>query len=249
MTTFKDHFSGHAAAYREARPLYPEIWFDTLAGLAPARDLAWDAGCGNGQASVALAARFAHVVATDPSARQIEQAESRPNIDYRVEPAEASTLDDASVDLVTVAQAFHWFDVDRFHAEVRRVAKPGAIVAVWTYADCRVGNAAIDCLKDRVYHELTGPYWPPERAHVESGYRDLAFPYEPVEVPAFAMHADWNVDGFLAYLRSWSAPQRYLAANGHDPVALVEEDLRAAWGDGIRRVSWDVHARCGRVAR
>ena len=246
-TRFKDHFSTQAAIYREARPEYPPALFDFLRAQAPGGELAWDAGCGNGQASVALADHFAQVVATDPSAEQLAHAQPRPNIDYRVEPAERSSLAAASADLVCVAQALHWFDLERFHAEVRRVSKPGGIVAFWTYADCRV-SPAVDACKDRLYLDLTAPYWPAERALVENGYADLAFPFEPIATPDFELTMRWTVDRFLAYLRSWSGSQRYLRALGEDPVSLVEGDLRHAWGetDAVRTVSWDFHLRCGR---
>ena len=131
--TFKDLFSGHAGVYAQARPDYPPALFEWLARQCAGRGLVWDAGCGNGQASVALAAHFDRVVASDPSAAQIAQAGAHPHVEYRVEAAEAPSLPDASVDLVTVAQAYHWFDHERFHAQVRRVAKPGAVIAVWTY--------------------------------------------------------------------------------------------------------------------
>ena len=246
--TFKDHFSGHAAVYREARPTYPDSLFDWLATQVESTQLAWDAGCGNGQASVALAARFARVFASDPSAEQIANAEPRANIDYRVEAAELCSLEAASADLVTVGQALHWFDLERFHAEVRRVLKPGGVIAEWTYADCHV-TPQVDALKDRLYLDLTAPYWPPERALVESGYRTLAFPFEPIAAPPFDMRMTWSVDDFLAYLRSWSGSQRYLKANGHDAVALIESALRAAWGDAatMRPVRWAFHVRCGRT--
>lgn len=245
--SFKDHFSGHAAVYRAARPRYPEALFDWLASIAPARRLAWDAGCGNGQASLALGGRFTQVIATDPSAAQIANAEARANIDYRVEPAEQSSLADGSVDLAIVAQALHWFDVDAFHAEVRRVLRPGGVIAEWSYADCTV-SADVDAHKDRLYHDLVGPYWPAERALVENGYRSLPFPFEAVEAPAFDMTLDWNVDAFLAYLRSWSASQRHLEASGHDAVALVEPVIRTAWGGATtRRVRWALRLRCGRA--
>lgn len=245
--TFKDHFSGHAGIYHEARPTYPPALFDWLAAQAASRALVWDAGCGNGQASAALASRFALVYATDPSAPQIANAEARPNIDYRVEAAEHCGLADASADLVSVAQALHWFDHARFYAEVQRVLKPRGVLAAWTYADCRV-EPAIDAVKDRLYVELTGPYWPPERAHVDSGYRSLPFPFEEIASPPFAMSMQWTIGQFLAYLRSWSATQHYLRDKGEDPVALVEADLRAAWGnaDAPREVRWDFHLRCGR---
>jgi SAM-dependent methyltransferase len=254
--TFHDHFSGHASTYREARPLYPPALFDWLARAAPARALAWDAGCGNGQASVALADRFARVVATDPSESQVANAEARPNVEYRVEPAENSSLAPASADLVTVAQALHWFDFARFFAEVERVLKPGGVFAAWSYADCRV-TPAVDALKDRVYVDLTGPYWPPERAYVDAGYRTIpmplgaAAPFEEIVAPAFEMRVDWDAGQFLAYLRSWSATQRYIRANGGDPVATIEEELREAWGDPSqpRAVRWDFNVRCGRLRK
>ena len=254
--SFKDHFSGHAATYREARPLYPDALFDWLASEAPSRRLAWDAGCGNGQASVALAARFARVFATDPSASQIASAEPRPNVDYRVEPAEQCSLASRSADLVTVAQALHWFDFARFFAEAARVLKPGGLVAAWAYADCRVGDA-VDLYKNRLYVDLTGPYWPAERAHIDAGYRTIPMPigegaaFEEIAAPAFEMRVAWDVAQFLAYLRSWSATQRYLKANGVDPVSLVEADLRAAWGEPSERrdVRWDFYVRCGRLKR
>ncbi len=244
--TFKDHFSGHADGYRGARPTYPDALFDWLATQAPARDLAWDAGCGNGQAAFALSAHFARVVVTDPSASQIANAETKPNIDYRVELAERGSLADASADLVTVAQALHWFDLDLFYAEVRRVLKPRGLFAAWTYGDCHV-DAAVDGVKDRLYVDLTGPYWPPERAHIETGYRDLPFPFIELAVPRFAMRTQWTLEQFLAYLRSWSASQRYLKATGEDPVSLIECDLRGTWGNNGRRdVCWEFHLRCGR---
>lgn len=251
---FQDHFSGHAATYREARPLYPDALFDWLAAEAPARDLVWDAGCGNGQASVALSARFERVFATDPSASQIKSAQIRENIDYRVEPAEQCTLPSASADLVTVAQALHWFDFGRFFAQARRVLKPHGVLAAWAYSDCRV-TPLIDELKDRVFIDLTGPYWPPEREFVDAGYCTIPFPFGTdapfleIAPPAFVMSVEWDVAQFLAYLRSWSATQRYIKAEGADPVAMVERDLVAAWGDPETRrdVRWDFHLRCGRL--
>ena len=252
--TFQDHFSGHASTYREARPLYPEALFDWLATQVPERELVWDAGCGNGQASVALAARFARVFATDPSAQQIENAERRANIDYRVEPGEQSSLHAHSVDLVTVAQALHWFDFARFFAEAQRVLKSGGVLAAWVYSDCRV-TPAVDVLKDRVYVDLTGSYWPPEREIVDAGYRTIPLPFgddapfAEIAAPAFVMSVPWDAAQFLAYLRSWSATQRYIKANGVDPVSMVETELRTAWGDPAkqREVRWDFHLRCGRL--
>jgi len=249
MNEFKDHFSGHAAVYREARPTYPAGLFAWLAEQTPDRELAWDCGCGNGQATLALAEHFARVIGSDPSVAQIANAPARANVEYRVEPAERSTLTAASASLVTVAQALHWLDHARFFPEVKRVLKRGGVFAAWTYADVSTGNAAVDAVKDKVYVDLTGPYWPPERVHVEAAYRTLPFPFAEIPAPAFAMVAHWDVEHFLAYLRSWSATQRYIKAKGHDPVALVEAELREAWGEPsrVRDVKWQFHIRAGRV--
>lgn len=248
MTLFKDHFSGHADIYREARPTYSPDLFAWLARQTPDTSFAWDCGCGNGQATVALAEFFTRVVGTDPSANQIAGAEPRTNVDYRVEPAERSSLADASASLVTVAQALHWFEFDAFYAEVRRVLKPRGVFAAWTYADCRV-DPAIDEIKDKLYIGLTGPYWPPERAYVDTGYRTLPFPFVEIAAPEFPMVAQWSVEQFLTYLRTWSATQRYLKAKSEDPASLVEPELRAAWGDParMREVRWLFHLRVGRA--
>jgi SAM-dependent methyltransferase len=248
MTEFKDHFSGHAAVYRDARPTYPDELFAWLAQQAPDRALVWDCGCGNGQATSALGTYFANAIGTDPSAAQIAGATPHENVSYRVEPAERSTLSDASASLVTVAQALHWFDFEPFHAEVRRVLKPGGLFAAWAYAGCEVGDAAIDRVIDRLYNGLTGPYWPPERAYVDAGYATLPFPFAEISVPSFPMRVRWNVSQLLGYFRSWSATQRYIKANGADPVGIVEPDLRAAWGDAMqaRDVTWTFHVRAGR---
>lgn len=245
---FKDHFSGHAALYRDARPLPPADWFDWLAQQAPDRALAWDAGCGNGQASLGLAAHFGRVVATDPSATQIAQAAAQPQIDYRVEPAERSTLAAGSASLVGVSQALHWFDLDAFHAEVRRVAKPGALLAISAYGNCSVSHE-VDAVERRLYADTLGPDWPPERALVDTGYRDLPFPFTRVESPSFMMRADWNLAQFLAYLRSWSATQRYQKRTGSDAVQAATPELAAAWGDPgqVRAVRWPFFTRVGRV--
>ena len=249
MNQFKDHFSGHAEVYRDARPTYPPQLFAWLAEQAPDRQLAWDVGCGNGQATIALAEHFTRVIGSDPSAAQIGNATPRANVEYRIEPAETSSLGDASASLVTVAQALHWLDHARFFPEVKRVLKPGGVFAAWTYADVTTGDVTVDAIKNRVYVDLTGPYWPPERVHVDAAYRTLPFPFAEIAAPAFPMIAHWDAEHFLAYLRSWSATQRYIKAKGHDPVALVEAQLRAAWGDParVREVRWQFHLRAGRV--
>lgn len=245
---FKDHFSRHAAAYAQARPTYPATLFRWLAGVCRHHGLAWDAGCGNGQASLALAHHFERVHASDPSAGQIAAAPADPRIHWRVEAAEHCSLRNRSVDLVIAAQAYHWFDHDRFCAEARRVLRPGAVIALWSYGLTRV-DPAVDRVVHALYEDTLGPYWPPERRHVEDGYRHLPFPFEPIgEAPHFEMRLDWDLGQFLAYLRTWSASQRYLKDTGNDAVAAFADRFAAAWGDpaAVREARWPLSLRAGR---
>ena len=242
---FHDHFSGHADVYARYRPDYPEALFDWLAEVAPARERAWDCATGNGQAAVALAARFAEVVGTDASAEQVANAFPHPNVRYRVAPAEASGLEAESVDVVTVAQALHWFDVPAFFAEARRVLRPRGVLAVWAYEVFSASPEA-DRVIHRLYRDIVGPYWPPERKAIEEGYRGYTLPFEPIEPPEFEMKKRWTADDALGYLRTWSAAQRYARANGADPVALVADDLRRAWGEGVREARWPLVLLAGR---
>lgn len=244
---FKDHFSGGAASYARFRPVYPPALFEWLAGLVPARDVAWDCATGNGQAAVGLAAHFGRVIATDASERQIAHARPDPRIEYRVALAEASGLPDRSVALVTVAQALHWLDRPRFYAEARRVLRPGGVLAVWCYNLLAV-DAAVDEVVTRFYRETVGPWWTPDRALVDQGYRTIEFPFAELPAPAFAMAAEWTLADLEGYLRTWSAVQRYRAERGEDPVAALRGELGAAWGrpESPRAVRWPLHFRVGR---
>lgn len=245
--TFKDHFSGHAGEYAKYRPRYPAELFARLAEIAPTRELAWDCATGNGQAAVALAAVFERVIASDASAEQIGNAARLPNIEYKVETAEQSSLVAASVDLITVSQALHWFDLERFYAEAQRVLKPNGAIAAWCYGR-RMITPDIDRVFKRYYRDVVGPYWPPERALVEDGYRGLPFPFERVAVGDFEMTVEWDLADLFSYFGTWSASQRYLAETGRDPRGEIDIELRAVWGPEImkRVIAWPLYLLAGR---
>lgn len=247
--SFKDHFSGHASGYARARPTYPESLFDFLASLPAERGTVWECGAGSGQASLPLAARFAAVIATDASAAQVAKARRAPGVLYAAAAAERAPLRDASVDLVAVAQALHWFDLPAFAAEAARVAKPGAVLAAWCYGNCQV-TPEFDRAYFRLYEGIVGPYWPPERVHVEDGYRSLDLPFPALPAPGFVLEADWDLPELMDYFGTWSAVQYYRKAKGEDPLALVREEMATAWGDprARRRVRWPLSLRLARLA-
>jgi len=246
---FADHFSDRAAGYAAHRPRYPRALVDFLADAAPGRERAWEAGCGSGQLTVGLAARFDRVIATDPSAEQLAHAPPHPRIEYRIATAEASGLPDRCADLAVAAQAAHWFDLEGYYAEVRRVARPGAVVALVCYDLLRVGDD-VDPIIARFYTDVLGPYWPPERRHVEDGYRSLPFPFDEIPAPDLEMRAEWTLADLLGYVRTWSAVRAIERAEGPGGVEALEEELARAWGDGDapRPVRWPLAVRAGRVA-
>jgi SAM-dependent methyltransferase len=249
MSSFKDHFSGHADRYGAFRPTYPAALFKYLASLPARNDLAWDCATGNGQAAVGLAPYFKSVIATDASQKQLDVAVPQQRICYRIASAENSEIPTGTVDLVTVAQALHWFDLPAFYTEVRRVCRPGSVFAAWCY-QLHTITPEIDAIVYRLYTEIVGTYWPPERRIVEQGYQSLAFPFEIISIPAFTMAARWDLSHLLGYLDTWSATQRFRAERNEDPIEQIRPDLCTAWGNQKeeRLVIWPLHVRAGRVS-
>ncbi len=243
-----DHFSVIARTYASFRPRYPRALFDFVASIVDRHRLAWDCGAGNGQATVDLAERFEKVIGTDSSAEQLAKAPAHPKIEWLVAPAESVPIATGSVDLTTVAQALHWFDHDRFYAEVTRVSAPGAAIAAWTYAPPRMDGDVGRAIK-RLMYETLGENWPPERQYVEQEYRTIPFPFPRLESPRLELVEHWTLDQVAGYARSWSATALYVAAHGADPVVELERELRAIWGDPAERrtITWPLILLTGRV--
>lgn len=250
MTASRDHFSEIARDYATYRPRYPQALFDFLAEHAPGRALAWDCACGNGQATMDLAERFDRVIATDASAAQIAQAPAHPRVEWRVAPGEDSGIPDSTCDLVTVAQALHWLDIDAFFAEAARVSRPRSLVAVWSYGGGALEHPEANRVLRHFAREVIGPCWPPERRLVEEGYRSIQMPFAELEVPGFEMAEWWTAEQLVGYVGTWSATSAYRKALNEDPTVELEARLREVWGDPdeAHRVVWQLSVRVGRVS-
>lgn len=256
----KDLFSAQSKEYASSRPTYPRGLFEFIVGLVDEKNLAWDCATGNGQAAVVLADYFKEVVASDISVRQLENAQQKSNIAYRRFHAENTPLEDNSVDLITVAQALHWFDFDRFYCEARRVLRRrkdgktnrGGILAAWAYGLHTI-SPDVDKVTHKLYEDILGDkYWPPERKYVEDRYETIPFPFEQIPAPEFQIQLSWNLSELVNYFRSWSSVQRFIEKNKYDPVSEVSDSLEYAWGgrnkvSEKRKVIWPLYLKIGKI--
>ena len=246
--TFRDHFSSSSPDYARFRPRYPPALYDWIAAEAPATRRVWDCATGTGQAAVDLAARFTHVVATDASRAQLSAAAPHPRVTYLQSSAEASGLASACADAVVAAQAVHWFDMPAFFREAGRVARPGALVAVWTYGNLRL-PPDVEALFVPFYEHVVGPYWPPERRLIEREYVDVPIPFTRVHAPALTMDTSMTLPALEGYISTWSATAGYRQALGRDPVPGFMAKLKDAWGDpeSAKPGAWPLTIIAGRV--
>jgi SAM-dependent methyltransferase len=241
-------FATEAAQYARLRPTYPESLFTFFSTTVASREVAWDCATGNGQAATHLAKYFGRVIATDESAEMIAQAPRDPKIEYRVSEAEDSDIEAHSVDLVTVASAIHWFDLNKFYTEVRRVVKPGGVIAAWTYFT-PVFDSDIDALIQRLVHEVLADYWDERLHYVVDEFHDLPFPFEPIDASRFRTDMRWNMEDLLGYFETWSSSVKYREATGVHSTDLIKEELARAWGDPEQKrdLHFPLYMRLGRI--
>lgn len=244
----KDFFSKQAALYRLYRPTYPPELYQHILAQVNAREAAWDCGTGNGQVAAVLAEYFQEVEGTDISENQLKNAIEKPNIFYQLCQAERTHFDAESFDLITVAQAVHWFNFDAFYAEVRRVARPAAVLAVWGYGLFRI-DAEVDKRVDDFYQRVVGPYWDPARHYIEEAYQTIPFPFNEIEGNnSFTIHKRWSLAELEGFLNSWSAVQQYVQEQGQNPVRPFIESLKSVWGGESRKeVRFPIFLRMGRL--
>jgi SAM-dependent methyltransferase len=244
----RNWFDQGGRAYARFRPEYPRELAAFLASAAPDDSLAVDVGCGNGQLTQLLAPYFNRVVGLDPSADQIANAVPNERIDYQCAPAEQLPVPDASASLVTAAQAAHWFDLPAFYREVRRIAVPGAVVALVSYGVLRLAPP-LDERFQTFYRDEIGPYWPPERKLVDTGYATLDFPFEELAPPSLHIRLDWHLSDFIGYVLTWSATRSAREAGKDALLMAFFDDIAALWGDpnAKRPVSWPINMRIGKI--
>jgi ubiquinone/menaquinone biosynthesis C-methylase UbiE len=231
----KDLFSKQASSYAKYRPTYPQELFKEILSFVSKRGLAWDCATGNGQAARALAPYFEKVYATDLSQEQIQQALADPKIEYSVAPAEQTPFADHSFDLITVAQAYHWFDFAAFEREVRRVAKPGAVIAIWCYGLAVCEDPAVDALFKDFYANKMGPYWDKERRYVEEDYATIPFAYDDIHIKNFNIGSSWSREDLLGFLSTWSSVQHYIRAHQNNPVEEFAKQLQLLWPESAAK--------------
>lgn len=246
--TWKDNFSVQASGYAKYRPHYPIELYDFLQQQVKHHDIAWDCGTGNGQVATELAKFFKQVYATDASAAQLIHAKNLPNVKYSVVLAENSKLAAQSVDLITVAQAVHWFDFDSFYREVRRVARHDAMIALWGYGLLTISKPLDEIIGD-FYHHVVGQYWDAERAHLDHAYQTVPFPFKIASTPNFTMVATWDFADLLGYLATWSSVQKFLKIHQVDPIISLAPQLAKHWGEPTlqRTITWDIYLKMGEI--
>ncbi|GGE55838.1 methyltransferase family protein [Pedobacter psychrotolerans] len=242
----KDNFSTQAAEYAIYRPKYPDNLYDFLFKLVTEKSAAWDCATGNGQVASVLAQHFQRVYATDISEKQLSQALPLPNVVYQVESSDQVNVPDQSFDLITVAQAIHWFNFDAFYSEVKRTLKPNGIVAVIGYGLMFI-DKKVDQVIYKLYETILGKYWDSERRYIEEGYKTIPFPFEEITAPHFQIKTTWNFNQMIGYLNTWSSLQHYKKANDRNPLEYVMTELKEAWGDDAEKdVRFPVLLRVGK---
>ncbi len=237
----KDNFSKQSSLYAKYRPDYPAELFEYIISFVKSRNVAWDCGTGNGQSAVQLSKYFKKIIATDISEKQLQSAEKAENIFYSVQPAEQTNIENNSVDLITVAQAIHWFDFDKFYTEVKRVAAQNAFIAVWCYDLLKI-NKEVDEVINHYHFNTLEQYWDPERKYVDEVYRNIPFPFKKISTPSFIIEKYWTIEDLEGYLNTWSALQKYIAVNNHNPVPAVIEKIKPYWGNELQqKIIFPIH--------
>lgn len=251
MKKLIDNFSKQSTTYKKYRPEYPADLYDVILNVCQERNECWDCGTGNGQVAKELSKYFKKVSATDISENQLKLAEKRANIDYRVVRSESTDFEENQFDLITVAQAVHWFDFQSFYREVRRVGKAGGIICIWGYGLLKI-EKGLDEVISKFYREIIGPYWNEERKHIDAEYKTIEFDFKELENPKdLFIQATWSYHQLIGYLNSWSSVQNYIKENGgENPVEVIAEEISQIWKEGeVKQVRFPVFMKMGLIEK
>ncbi len=241
----KDNFSIGSDKYAIYRPEYPDSVVNYIVGITEQRESVWDCATGNGQFAKKLSPHFKSVYATDISQSQIDNAAQFKNINYSIQPAEKTTFPDNFFNLITVAQAIHWFNFDSFYQEVYRTIRKDGHLAVIGYGLIRI-SPELDEIIDYFYKDIIGSYWDKERKYVDEGYKTIPFPYKEIYLNDFSQTIIWTIDHLIGYLGTWSSVKHYQQKNGHNPIDRINENLKLAWGsDACKSVNFPILLRIG----
>ncbi|MEM9545325.1 MAG: class I SAM-dependent methyltransferase [Bacteroidota bacterium] len=250
MKSIQDNFSNQSQFYKKYRPTYPPEIYQELMLCVKSRNQCWDCGTGNGQVAAQLASYFTMVFATDVSQNQLDSAQRKENIIYSVERAEQTSFADNQFDLITVAQAIHWFDVEAFHQEVKRVGKNGGIISIWGYGLLRI-EPEVNALIDKFYYEIVGPFWDKERRHIDNSYASIPFDYK--EIPAKknkSIRTSWTIEQLAGYFNSWSSVQHFIKANTYNPVDEIISKIKGVWKSSDRKeVQFPIFMKIGEIEK
>ena len=221
----KDLFSDCSALYQQARPSYPHHIIAEILKYVPSTHFAWDCGAGSGQFTQLLVPYFEQIVATDMSSQQLHQAPYFENVSYQIQHAEQTNFADQSFDLITVAQAIHWFDFEAFYQEVVRTLKANGVIAVIGYGTLKTQDAALNQQIDHLYTQILKHDWDPERRYIDAHYHNLPFPFEILAETETNMQFNWNKEQLLGYLNTWSAVKHHREKNNQDPLLEIIQFL------------------------
>ncbi len=244
----KDIFSIQAEGYAKYRPDYPQALFAFILNYVKEKNIAWDCATGNGQTAKELAKDFGKVYATDISPKQLNYTEKASNIFYSLQSAEQTNFENSTFDLITVSQALHWLQFDKFYTEAKRVAKPGAWIAVWMYELLKI-SPEIDELINQHHSKTLAICWEYERKYVDDKYTTIPFPFKEIICPSFQMQYEWTIEELDGYLHTWSALQKFIATNDYDPVGGLVQEIKQYWRKEKMNIVFPLHLRMGQIAK
>ena len=245
MKEIKDNFSKQSETYKKFRPEYPEELYKVILTHSKNRESCWDCGTGNGQVAKELSKNFKNVFATDISENQLKLAYKKPNISYSISRAEKTPFNDNQFDIITVAQAIHWFHFNSFYKEAKRVGKPNSKIFVIGYGLLKI-NPRIDKIITKFYTEIIGAYWDKERRHIDNKYNSIEFGFEEIPAPKnLEMALEWDMQQLIGYLNSWSSVQKYIVKNGSNPVDLIKKELLELADNKTLNVSFPIFMKIG----